>query len=121
MKNSVDDDTMDRFMTRLPFEVKLLDQSILTGDEEAFKVSLNACHEDNLHRFKADLTIYLKACKISHYSPGRVTFLITQDYKFFKTFIRSPDVEDCLGRVAKEVLGIPTAVAVQVAGEVIKD
>ena len=34
-KFTVDNDTIDKFMTRLPFEVKLLDQSILTGDKEA--------------------------------------------------------------------------------------
>ena len=85
-------------------------------------VALNAClGSDALPRFAADLRIYLEACRIAHHSAGTVTFLITQDYKFFKTFIRLVDVEECLRSLARETLGIPTAVTVQLAGEVIKD
>ena len=112
--------TMDSFMSRLPMAIQGLEVAALKRKREDYLVALNACLSDALTRFTADLRIYLEACKIAHHSAGTVTFLITQDCKFFKTFIRSVDVEECLGRLAKETLSIPCAVTVQLAGEVIR-
>ena len=121
-KFMISNSVMEKHMARLPVKVKLLDNIPLKGKWEDLLVVLNTClGKDKLPRFIADLRIYLEAGMIAHCSAGSVTFLITQDYKFFKTLIRSVDVEECLGSLVKETLGIPTAVTVQLAGEVIND
>ena len=117
-KYIIDWPTMDSFMSRLPMAIQRLEVAAFKGKREDYLVALNGCLGDALPRFTADLRIYLEACKISHHSAGTVRFLITQHYKFF---VRSVDVEECLGRLAKETLSIPCAVTVQLAGEVIKD
>ena len=54
----------------------------------------------------------------SRESGPNIFFLITKDYKFFRTFIRSPYVEGILKSTATKILGIPRAVDVKLAGEI---
>ena len=48
-----------------------------------------------------------------------VFFLITKDYKFFRTLVRSPAVERLLRHTTLGILGISEGVVVKLAGKVI--
>ena len=64
----------------------------------------------------------MEAC---NYSSSRkpadlsVVFLITEDYKFFRSFVQSPHVKRLRGEMATSILGISKAVEVKLVGEVI--
>ena len=120
---NVDDGLVDQLMAELPRVIKKNLSSIPPCDIEHYRVAVNAvCSKDMLPKFRADLRIFMEAC---NYSSSRkpadssVVFLITEDYKFFRTFVRSPHVERLLGETATSILGISKAVEVKLAGEVI--
>ena len=97
---------VDLFLKKLPEALTAAQPTVALSDKQQFAVALNACSSDTIIRFKADLRIYLEACK---YASGRdkpAFFLITEDYKFFRTFIRSKSVEDILRQTACGILGI---------------
>ena len=113
---------VEAFLNRLPGALTTAAGTVPLEEKGNYRVAMNAvCSPDTLPKFRADFRIYLEAC---HYCSQRresvgVVFLITEDYKFFRTFIRSPTVEQVLGETAKFVLNGDKAVAVKLAGEVI--
>ena len=119
-KQVVRKEQVDALMTRLPGVLVAAAATIPDEEKDHYKVAVNACEPDMLPKFRADIRIYMEAC---HYSSQKweagVVFLITEDYKFFRTFIRSPTVEKLLGETAKSVLNGDKAVSVKLAGEVI--
>ena len=120
---NVDDGLVDQLMAELPKVIKKNLSSIPPCDMEHYRVAVNAvCSKDMLPKFRADLWIFMEA---RNYSSSRkpadssVVFLITEDYKVFRTFVRSPHVERLLREMATSILGISKAVEVKLAGEVI--
>ena len=70
-------------------------------------------------RYHNDVKIYIEAC-LAHAVTGiPAQFLITNDYSFFKMFLRSTVAEDTLHSVATDKLGIQERVRVKLLGEVI--
>ena len=118
---NVDNDLVDQLMAELPKVIQKNLSTILPCDPDHYQVAVNAvCSKDMLPKFRADLRIFMEAC---YYSSCRkpdadsaVIFLITEDYKFFRTFVRSPHVERLLGETAMSILGISKAVEVKLAG-----
>ena len=105
---------------------KLADNMVITSgsiDESdwfLFQPALRACESINsILRFRQDLQLYLE-CLIAHHlldSPSDATFLVTEDHNFFSSFIASHQAETTLQDTCKQVLDIPTAVKVVVAGD----
>ena len=72
-------------------------------------------------RYRNDVKIYIEAC-LAHAVTGiPAQFLITNDHRFFKMFLRSTVVEDTLHSVATDKLGIQEGVWVKLLGEVIRE
>ena len=120
---NVDDGLMDQLMAELPKVLKKNLSTIPPCDMEHYRVAMNAvCSKDMLPKFRADLWIFMEACSYSgscNPTDSAVVFLITEDYKFFHTFVQSPHVERLLGETATSILGTSKAVEVKLAGEVI--
>ena len=97
------------------------------GDEEGFYASAVHASEDlnTISKYKADLKIYMECCAISNDSaPGPdlplTKLLVTEDYKFFRSFVRSRYAEEVLQELVMTVLQLKTGIKVLLAGEVIK-
>ena len=48
-------------------------------------------------------------------------FLVTDNHRFFKTFLQSTIAEESLHTVCAKTLGIPQGIRVKLAGEIIHD
>ena len=116
---------MDRLIAELPRALAALLPTVPRHEREQVAVALNACSRDTIQRFRADLRIYLEACLYSanpdprRPAAGPATFLITEDYKFFRTFARNKNVERILRQSGTAILGTKEGVTVKLAGEVI--
>ena len=112
---------VDELMTKLPGALAAALPSVPMAEKEHFFVALNACAPDTLGRFRADLRIiHMEACMniAARSIPDKPTFLlITEDYKFFRTFVRSGVVEGLLCQNTLAILGISEWVVVKLVGE----
>lgn len=125
--NLVGSTLVDQLLTRLPGVLGAALPTVHGAERAHFLTALNACAPDILgSRFRADLRIYMEASKFAEArctpSDKPVIFLITEDYKFFRIFVRSPAVERLLKRTTLEILGSRSeggGVVVKLAGEVI--
>ena len=117
----VQQDHADRLFKELPKALAALLPTVPKLEQAPVAVALNACSSNNfINRFSTDLRIYMEACLYSASCPaGPASFLITEDYKFFRTFARSKHVERVLQETTTAVLGIAEGVTVKLAGEVI--
>lgn len=71
-------------------------------------------------KYHNDVKIYVEAC-LAHAMTGiPAQFLITNDRRFFKTFLWSAVAKDTLHLVAMDKLGIQEGVRVKLLGEVIR-
>lgn len=121
-RQTVTKEEVDALMNRLPGVLVAAEGTIPQDEEANYRAAMNAvCAPDMLPKFRADLRIYMEACKYcsQKWKSVGVVFLITEDYKFFRTFVRSPTVERLLGETVKIVLNGDKAVAVKLAGEII--
>ena len=72
-----------------------------------------------ISKSRADFQIYMEACKaFSKFGVGR--FLVTDNHKFFKLFLKSSVAEEALHTICVRTLGITQGVRVKLAGEVIQ-
>lgn len=75
--------------------------------------------------YHADIRLYMEACLIANRmkraSPAvcRPRLLVTEDFKFFKGFVRSAHAHDILRDLVVSVLKISEGVTVLLAGEII--
>ena len=112
----------ERLYQELPKALAALLPTVPKLEKEPVVVALNACSSTNfINRFSTDLRIYMEAClySASRGSSCPASFLITEDYKFFKTFARSKHVERVLREMTAAVLGITEGVTIKLAGEII--
>ena len=70
-------------------------------------------------RYHNDVKIYIEACLAHALTEIPAQFLITNDHRFFKMFLRSTVAEDTLHSVATDKLGIQEGVRVKLLGKVI--
>lgn len=110
---------VEALMNRLPGVLMAAEGTVSQEEEAKYRAAMNAvCAPDMLPKFRADLSIYMEACKYcsQKWKSVGVVFLITEDYK---TFVRSPTVERLLGETVKIVLNGDKVVAVKLAGKII--
>ena len=66
----------------------------------------------------------MECCSVANYFPDpdhlHTKLLVTDDYKFFKGFIRSSYAQEVLMELVTDVLHLKTGVKVLLAGEVIE-
>ena len=72
-------------------------------------------------KYHADIRLYMEASLIANQMQlkERPRLLVTEDYKFFKGFVRSPYAHDVLKDMVVSVLKLKYGITVLLAGEVI--
>ena len=99
-----------------------ISQRDLTEDEEADLLEPVDLFESPSQwpRYHNDIKIFVEAC-LAHATTGiPAQFLITNDHRFFKKFMKSAVAEDTLHSVATDKLGVQEGVRVKLLGEVIR-
>ena len=76
---------------------------------------------ENVAKYNDDLKFYMEATLIANSCNIRLRphLLVTNDYKFWKAFVRSPHANDLLKDLVCSTLKVQDGVAVQLTGEVI--
>ena len=112
---------VDAAIARMLPELRAQIPTITTVQEESDLVPTLTLFgtQSLISKNRADFQIYMEACKaFSKFGVGR--FLVTDDHKFFKLFLKSSVAEEALHTVCVQTLGIAQGVRVKLAGEVIQ-
>ena len=100
-----------------------IEQKNLTEEEEADLLQPVNLFESPSQwaRYHNDVKIYVEACQAYAVTRIPAQFLITNDHRFFKIFLKSALAEDTLYSVATDKLHIQEEVRVKLLGEVIRE
>ena len=112
---------VDAAIARMLPELRAQIPTITTAQEESELVPTLTLFgtQSLISKNRADFQIYMEACKaFSKFGVGR--FLVTDNHKFFKLFLKSSVAEEALHTVCLRTLGIAQGVHVKLAGEVIQ-
>ena len=93
-------------------------------ENQFFTSALCAAESASLRgKYAADLMLYMEGTIIANHWPAvrhcKPRLLVTDDYKFFKAFVRSSYAQEVLKDLVTTVLKVDRGIRVKLAGEII--
>ena len=125
MEFRVSDGDYEALMARLSDNLKAAKVHVPEDELPLYQLVLEACEKTNITKFRNNLTLYLEGSFISERYKGTgaeaLTFLITDDHHFFRSFFASKRAEEILIRQVKSLLDLrkSSGLKIRLAGELI--